>query len=148
MCPTPDGWCNVTQVFYLGSGKRGPYFQQRGWDLYYLHLSACSREYKLVGRGKDPKSLGWLKQVPISSWRWKLWSVRPLPEALDVSIYSLKEGLQVWPFVWPLYLLLTCVDKGGVRFLYLHLWVRKEPRPRPRVRSHNRVCLMGKLSKS
>jgi hypothetical protein len=23
-----------------------------------LHLSACNREYKLIGRGKDPKSLG------------------------------------------------------------------------------------------
>jgi hypothetical protein len=23
-----------------------------------LHLCACSREYKLSGRGKDPKSLG------------------------------------------------------------------------------------------
>jgi hypothetical protein len=30
---------------------------EEGWDLYYLHLSACSREYKTSGRGKDPKSV-------------------------------------------------------------------------------------------
>jgi hypothetical protein len=29
-----------------------------GRDLYYLHISAWSREYKLSGIEKDPKSLG------------------------------------------------------------------------------------------
>jgi hypothetical protein len=28
-----------------------------GWDLYYSHLGACSRDYKLSGRGEERKSL-------------------------------------------------------------------------------------------
>jgi hypothetical protein len=42
-------WFGREKVLLLTKGE---------WDLYYLHLSACSREYKLTGRGKDPKSLG------------------------------------------------------------------------------------------
>jgi hypothetical protein len=28
-----------------------------GWGLYYSHLGACSRDYKLSGGGEDPESL-------------------------------------------------------------------------------------------
>jgi hypothetical protein len=39
--------------FYPGSGKRRLYFQQREDETYIiLHPSACSRGYKLVGRGR------------------------------------------------------------------------------------------------
>jgi hypothetical protein len=62
-----------------------------------LHLSAAySREYKLVERGKDPKSLGLIEaSVNIVVEEKTVKCLPPLPEVLDVSIYSLKESLQV-----------------------------------------------------
>jgi hypothetical protein len=60
-----------------------------------LHLSAYSREYKLVGRGKDPKSLGLIEASANIIMKVKTMKCSPaLSEALDVSIYSLKEDLQ------------------------------------------------------
>jgi hypothetical protein len=46
-----------TSRFILVWARENPTSNRGRWDLYYLHLSACSREYKLIGRGKDPKSL-------------------------------------------------------------------------------------------
>jgi hypothetical protein len=48
----------MTQVFILVRARENPTSSRGGRDLYYLHLSACSMEYKLSGREKDPKSLG------------------------------------------------------------------------------------------
>jgi hypothetical protein len=55
-----------------------------------LHLSACSRENKLVGREKDPKSLKLIEaSVNIAVEVKTVKCSPPLPEALDVSIYSI-----------------------------------------------------------
>jgi hypothetical protein len=52
-----------------------------------LHLSACSREYKLSGRGKDPKSLGLIEA------RANIVVEKTINlEAMGHPIYSLKEG--------------------------------------------------------
>jgi hypothetical protein len=59
-----------------------------------MHLSACSREYKLVGRGKDTKSLGLI--VPSVNITMEEKTVKCSPrflETLDVPIYSPKKGL-------------------------------------------------------
>jgi hypothetical protein len=59
--------------FYPSSGKRRPYFQQRGNETYIiLHLSACSTGYKLTrrGRGSQVPSGDWGK-CHYDSWRWK-----------------------------------------------------------------------------
>jgi hypothetical protein len=58
--------CALTQMgdarrhkFYPGSSKRRLYFQQRGNETYIiLHLSACSRGYKLAGRGRGSQVPG------------------------------------------------------------------------------------------
>jgi hypothetical protein len=63
-----------------------------GWDLYYLHLSACNSEYKLVRRRKDHKSVRLIVASVNITMEKKLWSVPPPPKALGSSIYSLKEG--------------------------------------------------------
>jgi hypothetical protein len=45
------------KLFILVWARQSPTSNRGGCVLYYSYLSACSREYKLVGRGKDPKSL-------------------------------------------------------------------------------------------
>jgi hypothetical protein len=47
-----------TQVFILVRAREGPASSRGGLDLYYLHLSACGREYKLTGRGKGSQVPG------------------------------------------------------------------------------------------
>lgn len=46
------------------------------------------------GEGKDPKSLGLIEASANIIVEVKTMKCSPQPEALDVSIYSLKEGLQ------------------------------------------------------
>jgi hypothetical protein len=104
-----------------------------------LHLSTYSREYKLVGRGKDLKSLGLIKASANTTVEVKTVECSPLPEAMETSIYRLKESLQACqgllrterrhgraPVVgmdcgMALVLVVDLCREGDVRFLYLHL---------------------------
>jgi hypothetical protein len=58
-----------------------------------LHLSACSREYKLIRRGKDPKSLRLIEASANVVVEVKTVKCSPTPlKPWTVHIYSLKEG--------------------------------------------------------
>jgi hypothetical protein len=52
-----DGVRVDTSSFILVRVMQSPTSSRGGWDLYYSHLSACSRDYKHNGRGKVLKSL-------------------------------------------------------------------------------------------
>jgi hypothetical protein len=62
-----------------------------------MHLSACSREYKLVGRGKDPMSLGLIEASATITAEVRTMKCSPacLPKVVCTSIYRLKMSLQV-----------------------------------------------------
>jgi hypothetical protein len=99
--PNPDGWCKMIQIFIVVWAREGSTCNRGGWYLYYLHLSACSREYKLSGRGKDPKSLGLIEASANIVVEEKTVKCSPcLPEAVDCPIYSLKEDCQEY-HSWP-----------------------------------------------
>ena len=84
----------MTQVFILVRAREGPTSSRGGRYLYFIHLSAYSREYKLVGRGKDPKSLRLVEASANIAVEEKTVKCSPLLlEALDVPIYIFKEDL-------------------------------------------------------
>jgi hypothetical protein len=98
-----------------------------GWDLYYLHVSACSREYKLVGRGKGSQILGLIEasaNIHVESKTVNCSS--SFSEALGTSIYSIKEGYQerwacpIWErrYVWAP---VACMVVGMVLVLVVDL---------------------------
>jgi hypothetical protein len=83
--------CELIQTVYPGSGNVKPYFQaERGCDLYYSHLSACSKDYKHSGRGEVSKSLELIEaSANIERLGGKLLSVRlPLEELLLPYLYT------------------------------------------------------------
>jgi hypothetical protein len=57
-----------------------------------LHLSVCSREYKLIERGEDPKSLRLIEATANIVVEVRTVKCSPcLLEAVDCPIYSLNK---------------------------------------------------------
>jgi hypothetical protein len=144
------------------------YFQQRGLDLYYLHLSACSMGYKPVGRGRSSHVPGddWGK-CQYRSWRWKTMNCSPpwmkpwsplfiasRRTPRSATVCHVWERRCVWAPVAGMTLGVAFVlaidlsQEEDIWSLYLHLWLCREPRPGSGVRTCTRAYLMEALSES
>jgi hypothetical protein len=116
--------------FILGRARKCPSFSRGWWNLYYYTEVFAVGSTSWLGEGRIPSPRGGLRQVPISLWRKKLWSVR-LPSlkpwtSLFIASrrFSRSTGVcRVWerrrgraPVVgrlvaWPLYSPLTCAGR-------------------------------------
>jgi hypothetical protein len=89
-----DGDASWHKYFILVRLEEALLPAEGGGDLYYSHLSACSRVYKLSGRGKDPKSLRMIEANANTKWRRKLVKCSPAPpEAVGYPIYRPRGEL-------------------------------------------------------